>query len=144
MIRFKKLKENAVVPKRGSDGAAGYDLCACVDDIVFVPPHKTVKVGTGLAIIPPTGTFGAIFPRSGLATKEGLRPANCVGVCDEDYRGEYIIAVHNDTDAIRMIKPGDRIAQLIFMPYVIDDDWQESELDDTARGTGGFGSTGKN
>ena len=108
-----------------------------------IEPHKTEKVSTGLSIQPPQGYFGAIFARSGLATKQGLRPANCVGVCDQDYTGEYIVALHNDTDQTRVINPGDRIAQLVFIPYINVDFCEVDELDKTERGGGGFGSTGR-
>ena len=91
----------------------------------------------------PEGTFGAIFARSGLATKNGLRPANCVGVCDSDYRGEYIVPLHNDTEEIQVIKPGDRIAQLVLTPYIPMNFIEVKELEETERGTGGFGSTGE-
>lgn len=142
MIRFTKLTPKAHIPTRGSKMAAGYDLYACIDEEIIVAPHETVMVPTGLAIEPPTGTFGAIFPRSGLATKRGLRPANCVGVCDEDYRGQYIVALHNDTDKPQTVGAGERIAQLVFIPYIADDEWIETDLDQTERGAGGFGSTG--
>lgn len=85
-----------------------------------------------------------IVARSGIATKRGLRPANCIGVCDEDYRGEYLVALHNDTDEIQYISQGERIAQLIFMPYLQSEFLETEELDETSRGTGGFGSTGTN
>ena len=141
-VKFAKVKEGAIVPSRGSSLAAGYDLYACTSDIVAVNPHTTVKIGTGISIAPPNGYFGAIFARSGLATKQGLRPANCVGVCDEDYTGEYIVAIHNDTDEIHFIGNGDRIAQLVFLPY-LDVEFEEViSLDETSRGSGGFGSTG--
>lgn len=143
-INVKKLKESAKLPTSGSERAAGYDLYACIDsDSVTVAPHSTAKIGTGLAIAVPDGYFGAIFARSGLATKQGLRPANCVGVCDSDYRGEYIIAIHNDTDEERVIENGDRIAQLVIMPYLAVSFSEVDELDATERGAGGFGSTGK-
>ena len=144
-IKIKKLKENATIPTRGSAKAAGYDLYACFDNIedkVIIPAHETVKIGTGLAITPPEGYFGAIFPRSGIATKQGLRPANCVGVCDEDYTGEYIVALHNDSEILREVHNGDRIAQLIFLPYVNADFIEADNLDNTDRGSRGFGSTG--
>ena len=141
-VKFKKLREGACTPSRGSIQAAGYDLYACIDNTVEVAPHSTVKIGTGLAITPPDGYFGAIFARSGLATKQGLRPANCVGVCDEDYTGEYIVPLHNDTDEVRYVDNGDRVAQLVFLPY-IDVTWDEmDDLEETDRGAGGFGSTG--
>lgn len=92
-VKIKKLKENAIIPTKGSGQAAGYDLYACCDGIVIIEPHKTVKIGTGLAIQPPRGYFGAIVARSGLAAKHGLRPANCIGVCDEDYRGRIYCCI---------------------------------------------------
>ena len=142
-VEIVKLNELAKLPTRGSEEAAGYDLYAATDVPVYIQPHETEKVGTGLSIALPKNTFGAIFARSGLATKNGLRPANCVGVCDSDYRGEYIVAIHNDTDEIQVIKPGDRIAQLVVMPY-ISVEWNEVErLDETQRGSDGFGSTGE-
>lgn len=142
-IKIKKLKEKAIIPTRGSNKASGYDLYACCDDTIIIEPYKTEKIGTGLAIQPPKGYFGAIFARSGLATKNGLRPANCVGVCDEDYTGEYIIALHNDSSSIRAINSGDRIAQLVFLPYINVDFNEVNELDNTERGNDRFGSTGK-
>ena len=142
IIKVKKLKPEAVLPVRGSEYAAGYDLCACIEQPITIGPHNTQKVGTGLSIELPIGTFGAIFARSGLATKRGLRPANCVGVCDSDYRGEYIVALHNDTDTYQTIKPGDRIAQLVVMQFE-ELEFTEDNLSDTERGEGGFGSTGE-
>ena len=142
-VKFVKLRDGAQAPSMGSKYAAGYDLYACIIDEMHIAPHETAKIGTGLAIQPPTGYFGAIFARSGLATKEGLRPANCVGVCDEDYTGEYIVAIHNDSNEIRTVKSGDRIAQLVFLPYVGANFIQVQELDKTERADGGFGSTGK-
>lgn len=142
-VKIKKLKGNAKIPTKGSEKAAGFDLYACCDDVVTIMPHTTKKVGTGLAIQPPEGYFGAIFARSGLVTKNGLRPANCVGVCDEDYTGEYIVALHNDSDELREIQNGDRIAQLVFIPYLNTEFREVDKLDDTERGSGGFGSTGK-
>ena len=143
MIKFKKLNPNATIPTQGSEYAAGYDLYACIDEPITIQPHETVKIGTGIALTPPTHTFGAIFARSGLATKRGLRPSNCVGVADIDYTGEYIVALHNDSNTPQTVDPNERIAQLVFIPYVTDT-WQEvEELEATQRGNGGFGSTGK-
>lgn len=148
MIKFKKLKPNATVPTQGSEYAAGYDLYTCIDAPVTIQPHKTVKICTGIAVTPPNispniNTFGAIFARSGLATKKGLRPANCVGVADIDYTGEYIVALHNDSNTPQTVEPNERIAQLVFIPYITDT-WQEvDELEETKRGDGGFGSSGK-
>ena len=142
-VYYKKLKDDAKVPTQGSTAAAGYDLYSLESDgLIEIAPHTTVKVGTGIAIELPYNTFGAIFARSGLATKQGLRPANCVGVVDSDYRGEVIVALHNDTDEIKSIEGGDRIAQLVVMPYVPVRFTEKEELTDTVRGDGGFGSTG--
>lgn len=142
-INIKKLNEHAIIPTRGSEQAAGYDLYACIDSPMVVIPHQTVKIGTGLSIEIPEGYFGAIFARSGLSTKQGLRPANCVGCCDSDYRGEYIVALHNDTNFPQTINPMERIAQLVIMPFLSVEFNEVYELSDTKRGDGGFGSTGK-
>lgn len=142
-INIKKLNENAIIPTRGSEYAAGYDLYACTSSPIIIMPHNTVKVGTGIAVELPHGYFGAIFARSGLATKNGLRPANAVGVCDEDYKGEYIVALHNDTDIPQTINPMERIAQLVVIPYLPVEFNEVDELTETKRGDGGFGSTGK-
>ena len=142
-IQVKKLKNNAQLPTRGSAYAAGYDLYACLDEAITIDAGETVKVGTGLSIAVPEGYFGAIFARSGLAAKEGLRPANCVGVADSDYRGEYIVALHNDSSVTRTVTPGERIAQLVIMPFLSVTFEEAQELDATERGEGGFGSTGK-
>ena len=143
-IKVKKLKSEATLPTRGSEYAAGYDLYACIDSTIEIESHKTVKIGTGLSFELPDQTFAAIFARSGLATKNGLRPANCVGVCDSDYRGEYIVAIHNDTDTQKEIQPGERIAQMVLMPYIPMELQEVEELNSTERGVGGFGSTGLN
>ena len=139
-ILVKKLRPDAVLPTAGSRYAAGYDLRACMDAPTDIPPHATVMLGTGLSIAVPEGWFGAIFARSGLATKQGLRPANCVGVCDSDYRGEYIIAIHNDSGEVRTVSPGDRIAQLVVLPCAAADFTLEDSLPDTERSDGGFGT----
>ena len=141
-MRIKLLNDLAKVPTRGSEYAAGYDLYAATSDIIDIAPHSTVKIGTGIACELPENTFGALFARSGLATKKGLRPANCVGVCDYDYRGEYIVPLHNDTDEMMSIEPGERIAQLVILPFIPVEFEVVNELTDTKRGDGGFGSTG--
>ena len=143
IIKYTKLNELAKEPTRGSIAAAGYDLYAAIGTDLIIAPHTTIKVGTGLAFELPQNTFAAIFARSGLATKQGLRPANCVGVCDSDYRGEYIVAIHNDTDKEQTITAGDRIAQMILMPYISMIFKEVDKLTNTERGSGGFGSTGK-
>lgn len=142
-INIKKLNNNSKIPTRGSTEAAGYDLYACIERPITIPAHSTEKIGTGLAIEIPDGYFGAIFARSGLSTKEGLRPANCVGCCDSDYRGEYIVALHNDTNEAKLIMPSERIAQLVVMPYLAVKFNEVDELPNTNRGEGGFGSTGR-
>lgn len=142
-VRFKKLDESAIIPTRQSDYAAGYDLYACISGAIVIQPGETVKIPTGLAFELPENTFAGIFARSGLATKEGLRPANCVGVCDADYRGDYTVALHNDSNEPRTVTQGERIAQMILLPFIPMELEEAEELSDTQRGDGGFGSTGK-
>ena len=141
-VFVKILDDNAKLPTYGSAEAAGADLYAATTEDVWIPPHETVKIGTGIAVELPKGSFGGIFARSGLATKQGLRPANCVGVVDSDYRGEVIVALHNDTDERQCVAPGSRIAQFIIFPTFKSDFTEVLELSDTDRGEGGFGSTG--
>ena len=142
-VRIKKLNDLAKIPTRGSKFSVGYDLYAATDEDIQIPPHSTVKIGTGLAMDLPYGYFGAIFARSGIATKRGLRPANCVGVCDFDYKGEYIVAVHNDSNETMTVLAGERIAQLILLPYQDIDFKEVDELAKTDRGDSGFGHTGE-
>ena len=142
-VRIKKLNNLAKIPTRGSKFSAGYDLYAAIDKDIQIPPHSTVKIGTGLAMELPVGWFGAIFARSGIATKRGLRPANCVGVCDADYRNEYIVAIHNDSNETMTVQSGERIAQLILLPCQDINFKEFNELNNTDRGLGGFGSTGE-
>lgn len=142
-INYTRLNSNAIQPSRGSQWAAGYDLYSC--DSAIIEPHTTLKIGTGIAMEIPEGYFGAIFARSGLATKRGLRPANCVGVVDSDYRGEIIVALHNDTEYAQEIAKGERIAQIAIIPHLsVSFVEVDEELSETVRGTGGFGSTGSN
>lgn len=145
-IKIKKLYEDAILPHKGSEAAAAYDVHAYLPDKteVEIKPHETVKIGTGVAMALPEGYFMGVYARSGLSTKEGLRPANCVGVCDEDYRGEYIVALHNDSKTKRVVKHGDRIGQIILQKRYEASFVEVKELDETNRGTGGFGSTGVN
>ena len=140
-IKTKKIDKNAHLPYYGSEGAAAADLYATSS--TQIPPHETEMVGTGIAVEIPQGQFGAIFARSGLASKAGLRPANCVGVIDSDYRGEVKVALHNDSDNSKMIAANERIAQLAIIPFIKGEFKEVSELEDTNRGEGGFGSTGK-
>ena len=142
-IRVKKLSDTAKMPTRGSAEAAGYDLYADLEETVVIMPHETKMIGTGLSMELPSGYFGAIFARSGLAAKEGLRPANCVGVVDPDYRGPFMIALHNDSETGRRVQPGERIAQMVLIPFLTAEFEETGELNETGRGSGGFGSTGK-
>lgn len=142
-MKIKLLNELAKVPTRGSEYAAGYDLYSSNTIPLIIPPHTTVKVPTGIATEIPKHLFAAVFPRSGLATKQGLRLANCVAVIDSDYRGEWFIPIYNDSDENRTISTGDRIAQAVFIPYTSIDYFEVvDELNDTERGDGGFGHTG--
>ena len=142
-MKIKRLNEKAKVPTRGSANAAGYDLYADLPDKELVIwPHDTVLVDTGWAMEIPKGYFGAIFARSGLASKQGLRPANCVGVIDSDYRGPVKVALHNDSEEHQIIANGSRIAQLVILPYQSVDFNIVEELNSTKRNDGGFGSTG--
>ena len=142
-VKIQKLNPTARMPERGSSYAAGFDLRACLDGEIVIAPGATAMVGTGLAAEIPEGYFGAVFARSGLAAREGLRPANCVGVCDCDYRGEYTVALHNDSAEPRTIQPGERIAQLVILPCPAVEFVEAGNLSGTERGAGGFGSTGK-
>lgn len=144
MINVKKLRDDAIIPTQGSKYAAGYDLYAAIDAPITIKSEETVKIGTGLAFELPEGFFVGIFARSGLATKQGLRPANCVGVVDCDYRGEVIVAIHNDSNRNAIIAPGDRIAQMILLPYQSMEFTEVNDLNETDRGDGGFGSSGNN
>lgn len=152
---IKFLREGAQMPTLGSVNAAGYDLYAAIPlekgpagntvaGQIEIPPHETRMIPTGIALAINEGYWGGIYARSGLATKQGLRPANCVGVIDADYRGEIFVALHNDTDNYRYIYSGDRIAQLVFHQcWHVDEFELVEELDTTDRGEGGFGSTGR-
>ena len=142
-INILRMTDTAKLPERGSALAAGYDLFADVSVDTEIKPHETKMIGTGLAMEIPEGYFGGIFARSGLSAKEGLRPANCVGVVDSDYRGEIKVALHNDGEATRVITPAEKIAQLVVVPFLSVDFSEVSVLSDTDRGNGGFGSTGK-
>ena len=141
-IKVKKLKNTAILPTYGSAYAAGADLYACMDGPITVAPHETVMIKTGLAMEIPEGYAGLIYPRSGLASKRGLAPANKVGVVDPDYRGEFMVALHNHSEIPACVEPGERIAQLVITPFLTAVFEETDELSDTARGAGGFGSTG--
>lgn len=142
-IKIKKLSETAKLPERGSAYAAGYDLFADIREVVEIQPHMTYMVNTGVAMEIPEGYWGGVFARSGLSAKEGLRPANCVGVVDADYRGPICVALHNDGEVVRTITPGQKVAQMVVVPFLSVEFEEAAELSDTVRGAGGFGSTGK-
>ena len=141
-IAVKKLDERAVLPTYGSEFSAGADLYAVADGDITFQPNDTKFVRTGLAMEIPEGYVGLVFARSGLATKQGLAPANKVGVIDSDYRGEIKVAIHNHSNQERVIEKGERIAQLVIVPYLACE-FEEGELSSSERGEGGFGSTGK-
>ena len=141
-VRVKNLKEGAVLPTYGSDYAAGADLYSCLEQPVDILPHQTVLIPTGLSMEIPVGYAGLIYARSGIALKQGLAPANKVGVIDADYRGEILVALHNHSDQPASVEPAERIAQLVITPYLTAQFVQVQELEDTVRGMGGFGSTG--
>jgi len=143
-LKFKKTDPRAVVPARSTAGAAGYDMCACLEVPVTIYPGETVMIPTGISMEIPLGVAGLIFPRSGMASKRGLAPANKVAVIDPDYRGEIFIALFNHGKVHQVIQPGDRIAQMLFVPYFAPELEEVDALTDTARGAGGFGSTGTN
>ena len=149
-LKIKRITETAVLPTQNSTQAAGLDLYADIPvgnnilppQSLLIEPHQTIYVGTGLSMSIPEGFFGAIYARSGLACKQSLRPANCVGVVDSDYRGQVVVALHNDSEEPQVITHGQRIAQLILQPYFTTTITEVDELDSTDRGEGGFGSTG--
>ena len=141
-VEIKKLNENAKIPTRGTEYAAGADLYACIEENMIFNPHETKLVPTGLALAIPEGYAGLIYARSGLAAKRHLAPANKVGVVDSDYRGEVMVALHNHSNEPQTIEPNERIAQLVITPFLKADFMEVEDLEDSERGTGGFGSTG--
>lgn len=142
-INIKLLNDDAIIPTYGSNFAAGADLYANIQKDETINPSETKFIKTGISLEIPDGLVGLIYPRSGLSCKEGLAPANKVGVIDSDYRGEIIVALHNHSKEIRTITPNERIAQIVFTPYIKGNFNVVKDLSDTKRGNGGFGSTGK-
>lgn len=143
-VNFKKLSENAHAPTYGSEYAAGADIYALTDgETVKIAPGETKMIHTGISMEIPEGYAGLIYARSGIATKRGLAPANKVGVVDSDYRGEFMVSLHNHSDKEQEIADGERIAQLVITPFLKAEFTECDELSDTVRGAGGFGSTGK-
>lgn len=140
-VKISKINPNAIIPVYSSKSAAGADLYN-YESSVTISAGQTVLVGTGICMEIPEGYVGLVFARSGLATKQGLAPANKVGVIDSDYRGEIKVAIHNHSNQERIIEKGERIAQLVVVPYLACE-FEEGELSLSERGAGGFGSTGK-
>ena len=141
-VKFVKLKQNAIVPTYGTACAAGADLYALPDDDITINPGETVLIHTGIAMQIPDGYGAFIFARSGIATKRGLAPANKVGVIDSDYRGEIMVPIYNHSGAVQQIASGERVAQMVIMPYITADFVECDSLEETERAEGGFGSTG--
>lgn len=141
-VEIKKLHEKAIIPTYGTEFSAGADIYALLDEPITINPGETVFIHTGIAIAIPEGLVGLNFARSGMAAKRGLAPANKVGVIDSDYRGEVMVALHNHGKEPQIIEHGDRVAQMVFVPYYAADFVLVDELDSTERGEGGFGSTG--
>lgn len=143
-IKIKKVRKSAVLPTRGSEGAAGLDLYACIDEPVLIEPRGLYRIPTGVAIaLPGPETVGLIFARSGLGVRHGVSLPNAVGVVDSDYRGELIVGIGNTGDASYLLSPGERFAQLVVMPVYRAELEETDDLGETARGAGGFGSTGR-
>ncbi|MGN1353211.1 MAG: dUTP diphosphatase [Bacilli bacterium] len=140
-LKIKKLDEKAIIPTYGTEYSAGADLYALLDEDLEIKPGETVMIKTGLAMAIPTGYAGLIYARSSLGSKKGLAPANKVGVIDSDYRGEIKVPLFNQSKETQIITKNERIAQIIFTPYLKVNFQETDELDDTTRGTGSFGST---
>ena len=142
-LKIKKVHENAVIPHRATEGSAGLDLCACMDEPLTLAGGETALIPTGLAIALPSAQYGAfVFARSGLSIKHGIGLLNSVGVIDSDNRGEIKVGVINQIQEPYTIQPGERIAQLVVMPVSVMPVEEAADLDETERGAGGFGSTG--
>ena len=140
-LKIKKLDKKAIIPTYGTEYSAGADLYALLDEDINIKPGETVIIPTGLAMSIPKGYVGLIYARSSLGTKRGLAPANKVGVIDADYRGEIKIVLYNQSSEMQTISPNERIAQIVFTPFLKVDFLESDELDETDRGSGGFGST---
>lgn len=142
-VKIKKLNKNAKMPTYGTEFAAGADLYALLEEPVEIKPNETKFISTGISFEIPSGTVALIFARSGLSCKQGLAPANKVGVVDSDYRGEVMVALHNHSSEVRVVENGDRVAQVMFAPYLKGEFEEVDDLEKSSRGEKGFGSTGK-
>ena len=145
-VNIKTLYKNVQIPVRQTEWSAGADLHAYIDTyegFVTIKQGESMKIKTGIAVELPKGMVGFIFARSGLASKKGLVPSNCVGVADEDYRGEIMVSLHNQSKVPQTVIHGERIAQYVIVPYIAFEFEEVEALTETERGKGGFGSTGK-
>ena len=142
VLKLMRVREGAIIPKQATAGSAGYDLCACIDAPQTIEPGERCVFPSGLAAEIPAGTAGFVFTRSGLGIKKGIHVTNGVGVIDSDYRGEIQIGLHNLSGEPYTVQPGERIAQMIIMPYFAPVIEEVTSLTETDRGAGGFGSTG--
>lgn len=142
VLKLMRVREGAIIPKQATAGSAGYDLCACIDAPQTIEPGERCVFTSGLAAEIPAGTAGFVFTRSGLGIKKGIHVTNGVGVIDSDYRGEIRIGLHNLSAEPYTVQPGERIAQMIIMPYFAPVIEEVTSLTETDRGAGGFGSTG--
>lgn len=142
-IKIKRLNKRAKIPTFGTEFSAGADLYCAEEHEISVCSGQKCSIGTGISMEIPEGYVGLVFARSGLACKNGLRLCNSVGVIDADYRGEIKVVLHNDSEYVREIKPGERVAQMIIMPYPKVSFIEAEELSDTVRGESGFGGTGR-
>ena len=143
VLKLMRVCEGAIIPKQATAGSAGYDLCACMDAPQTIEPGERCVFPSGLAAEIPAGTAGFVFTRSGLGIKKGIHVTNGVGVIDSDYRGYCFVAMHNDTSEERTVRHGDRVAQLVLLPFLPMEFEEVDELPATVRGEGGFGSTGR-
>ena len=141
-LKVKKIRDNAILPTRGSEFAAGIDLYACIEDDIIIPTGSSAIIPSGIACEFPKGYFGALIPRSSVGVKRHLSLSNNLGCLDEDYRGEIQMAFTNLGNQPQVIKPGERLAQIILLPYVLYNIVETDSLSDSERGEGGFGSTG--
>lgn len=141
-IYFKKLDPRAIIPTYGTSFSAGADLCAILDEPITIKPNESILIHTGIATAIPNGYVGLVYARSGIACKRGLAPSNKVGVIDADYRGEIMVSLHNHSSVEQTVVPNERIAQMVITPFIHCEYEETNNLDDTERGSGGFGSTG--
>lgn len=142
-IKVHLATKTAKAPKRANEFSAGADLFADLEGDVFIEPNETLKIPTGVEIEIPKGYFGAVYPRSGLSTNQGLRLANCVAVIDSDYRGAIVVPLHNESEIRQWISPNERVAQLVIQPYLECSFKEVDKLSETKRGKNGFGSSGR-